>query len=364
MMHGQQMSENAKAIQRLVIRLPNWVGDAVMATPGLRSMRRGFPDAQITWLGKSGILKILQGLPYYDETLEVESRGVAQVLRTASRLRATCFDLGLILPNSFSSALSFYLGGVKHRIGYALNHRNLLLSRSIRPVMEGRKRRPEPMTRYYRDLAIFAGGADAGEHMELCTEPQHDEAVDRLFRRYGLDGAPLKVGLNPGASFGPSKLWTSEGFAGVADRIVGELKGRALLLMGPKEEAIADAILARVEFPLADTSREVIPLDLLKSVIARLDALVTTDTGPRHFAAALGIPCVVLMGPTDPRYTAYAMNSTRVLRRDVSCGPCHKKTCDEDHRCMTRITSDDVFDSLKAVLAQGRVGARGGNGHG
>jgi len=97
----------------------------------------------------------------------------------------------------------------------------------------------------------------------------------------------------------------------------------------------------------------VVPRDLLKSVIAGLDALVTTDTGPRHFAAALDVPVVVVMGPTDPRYTETNLHSTRVLRRDEDCAPCHKKVCDTDHRCMRGVSGDEVFDVLKDLLAKG-----------
>jgi heptosyltransferase-2 len=109
-----------------------------------------------------------------------------------------------------------------------------------------------------------------------------------------------------------------------------------------------------------DTSRNVIPLDLLKSVIARLDGLVTTDTGPRHFAAAFDVPCVVLMGPTDPRYTSYPTVHTRVMRFDIECGPCHKKTCDRDHRCMRDITGDQVFEALEGMISAKRAMNNGG----
>jgi heptosyltransferase-2 len=184
--------------------------------------------------------------------------------------------------------------------------------------------------------------------MALGTLPGLDERAEQLFRRWGINGRV--VGLNPGASFGPSKLWTPEGFARVSDLVQTELGARTVLLCGPGEEALADAITARAKEPIIDTSRDVIPLDLLKSVVARLDALVTTDTGPRHFAAALDVPVVVIMGPTDPRYTETNLGSTRVLRRIEDCAPCHKKVCDTDHRCMRGITGEEVFASLKELI--------------
>jgi heptosyltransferase-2 len=346
------MSENARDIRAIAIRLPNWVGDAVMATPALRSMRQAFPSARLLVVGKPGILKILEGLPYYDDTLPIQGRGARQVLDLASRLRKARYDLGLILPNSFSSALSFFLGRVKRRTGYALNGRRLLLNRYIRPVMEGKRRRPCPMTRYYLDLARRAGGADTDEKTELRCDPALDGRADRFWADHELNGADPVIGLNPGASFGPSKLWTPEGFAGLSDRIRETLGGKTILLCGPGEEEIADAILAKARHPIIDTSRKVLPLDLLKSVMARLSALVTTDTGPRHFAVALGIPVVVIMGPTDPRYTNSNLDKTRILREEVECGPCHLKICPIDHRCMTRISDERAFASLVELLQQ------------
>jgi heptosyltransferase-2 len=350
------MSENAKDIESIAIRLPNWVGDAAMATPALKSMRTGYPGARITCVGKPGILKFLNGLPYFDETIPVRGKGLRQILPLARRLKKQSYALGLILPNSFSSALSFFLGGVRRRTGYALNGRTLMLHRSIRPVMEGRKRRPVPMTRYYMDLALLAGGADTGEKVHLGTEHDLDDAAARFLGRNGLEDVSCLVGLNPGASFGLSKQWTADGFARVVDRVAEDLGGQAILLCGPGEEAIADAILRRTGQRVLDTSRNVIPLDLLKSVVSRLDGLVTTDTGPRHIAAAFDVPCIVVMGPTDPRYTDYPSEHTRVIRIDVDCGPCHKKACDTDHRCMRDIPGDEVFEALKGAMERRGIG--------
>ncbi|MBU0755783.1 MAG: hypothetical protein KJ645_11630, partial [Planctomycetes bacterium] len=201
------MSESAKSKKQVVIRLPNWVGDAVMATPALRSIRAGFPNASITVVGKPGILKILEDLPFFDDSILLQGKGFRQTLRLALELRKRSFDTGIVLPNSFSSALGFFLGGVKQRTGYALNGRSFLLHRCFRPAMEGLKRRPSPMTGYYLNLARFAGGKPDSERIELRTRPDLDAEADRLFRSWGLDDLKPIVGLNPGASFGPSKLW-------------------------------------------------------------------------------------------------------------------------------------------------------------
>ena len=321
-----------------------------MATPALRSLRRGFPGSRIFLHGKPKILSLLQGLDSFDEAIPLAATRSFKVWRQAAALRSYRFEMGVLLPNSFSSALVFFLGKVRRRIGYGLNGRTWILSRSIPISAQGRKRAPTPMTKYYLDVARLAGGAAVGEKVELAVDPASEEEAESFLRRSGLEGTRPLVGLNAGAAFGPSKQWTAEGFAAVADRVRSELGGKAVLLCGPGEEAIADAIKAKTRFPLVETSRDVFPLDVLKSVMRRLDLLVTTDTGPRHLAVAFDIPVVVIMGPTDPRYTEANLERTRVIRLDADCAPCHKKECDREKICMTGITPDMVMDRTRELL--------------
>lgn len=344
------MSENAMLPRSIIVRIPNWVGDAVMATPALRSLRLGYPRSRIVLQGKPKILSLLRGLDSFDETIPLEGSGSLKVLRWALTLRPYRFEMGILLPNSFSSALAFLLGKVRYRVGYGMNGRSWMLNNSIPLSARARKRNPNPMTEYYLDVVRFAGGADVGEKVELAVDSDSEEQADAFLRRTGLGERRPLVGLNAGAAFGPSKRWTPEGFAGVADLVHSELGGNAVLLCGPGEEEIADAIMASARTPLTETSRSVLPLDVLKSVMRRLDLLVTTDTGPRHLAVAFDVPAVVLMGPTDPRYTAVNLERTRVVRIDVDCAPCHKKECDRDQVCMKGITCGMVVDQIKELL--------------
>jgi len=363
------MSENAmkqdgtvREGMKIVVRVPNWVGDAVMATPALRSIRIGFPGARIALQGRPKILDLLDGLESFDETIPMTAGPVGRkpspaggkpgIRAAAAALRRRRFDLGLLLPNSFSSAMIFFLGRVKARTGYAINGRGLLLNRSLPVSARARKREPEPMTGYYLRIARFAGGAPTGEAVELAVDPESERRAAEFLKEKGLEGARPLVGLNAGSSFGPSKCWTPEGFAAVADWVAAERGGRAVLLCGPGEEETARAVLAKTTSPLADTSRRILPLDVLKSVMRRLDLLVTTDTGPRHIAVSFGVPVVVLMGPTNPRYTASNLDRTRVLRLDLDCAPCHKKDCDRDHACMRDITPAMVIEQAAELLGR------------
>jgi len=358
------MSGNAREIEKIVVRLPNWVGDAVMATAALRSIRLGYPDAQIYLYGKAKLLDLLGGLDGCDVTIPL-GPGSGRVWSEAAALKPHRFDLGLLLPNSFSSALVFFLGGVKRRTGYGLNGRSFLLNRRIPISARARKKNPQPMTAYYLNIARFAGGAETGEDLELAVDPEGDSRAGAFLQERGLGDARPLIGLNAGSSFGPSKCWTPEGFARLSDAIHDELGGRTLLLCGPGEEEIARQIVDRARRPIIDTSREVLPFSVLKSVMKRLQLLVTTDTGPRHIAVAFGIPVVVLMGPTNPAYTASNLDRTRVVRVDLECAPCHKKECDREHACMREITAEEVLARARELLSPQPAAAIGqGERHG
>jgi heptosyltransferase-2 len=359
---GFDMSENAMKEgkssvngMKVVVRIPNWVGDAVMATPALRSIRMGFPNARIALQGRPKILDLLRGLKFFDELIPMTPGprgGKAGILEAAAALRSRRFDMGLLLPNSFSSALIFFLGRVRARTGYAINGRGILLNRSLPLSARARKKDPSPMTGYFLKIARFAGGAPTSEEVELAALRESEERAEAFLKETGLAGARPLVGLNAGSSFGPSKCWTPEGFAAVADWAAGPLGGRAVLLCGPGEEETAKAVLAGTKSQLVDTSRRILPLDVLKSVMRRLDLLVTTDTGPRHIAVAFKVPVVVLMGPTNPAYTASNLDGTRVLRLDLDCAPCHKKDCDLDHACMRDITPAMVIEQAAGLLGR------------
>jgi heptosyltransferase II len=350
------MSENAKDLESLIIRIPNWVGDVVMATPALRSIRLGFPQSRIVLQGKAKNLELLGGLGFFDDTIPFKpvagKGGKPSLVAEASRLREHRFERGLLLPNSFSSALIFFLGRVRNRIGYAINGRGVLLNRAISVSAGVRKKNPEAMTGYYLRIARFAGGAETDETVELATNPESDRRAGEFLEKAGLSGARPLIGLNAGASFGPSKLWSADRFAALSDRIHDELGGRTLLLCGPGEEEIARPIVAKARHPIIDTSGAVLPLAQLKSVLKKTDLLVTTDTGPRHIAVAVGTPSVVLMGPTNPLYTASNLARTRVIRLDSACAPCHQKICPLDyHACMEDISPDMVIDRVRELLS-------------
>lgn len=340
--------------ETIAVRLPNWVGDVVMATPALRALRRAAPRARILLVGTPANCRLLSGLESFDDFFVLERKGrhkgLTGFVRACRELARERPRLFLLFPHSISSALLARGSGANCVVGYWTRERFLLLDTKPRLPMEGRRRRPIPMTRLYLELLRAVGIDERDERLALAIGPDEEARAAAELARLGLSPDEPFAAANPGASFGASKLWTVEGFAGTIQGLRAKRGLRTLVLCGPGEEELARSISAASGAAAIDTSAQPIALELLKPVLRRARLLVTTDTGPRHIATAFGTPCVVLMGPTDPRHTASNLEATRVVRVDVDCGPCHLKICPLDHRCMTRLSAPDALAAADALL--------------
>ena len=326
-----------------------------MATPALVSIRKGWPDVDITLMGKQKARLLLEGLSLWDDYLTFDRHGqqsgTFNFLKVAGYLRQRQFDMGLILPNSLSAALLFTLGGVKRRVGYNRHGRRVFLTHPVPVPRNGKRFVPVPMVTYYLRLVENIGVKPILSSPVLVVDPKDAAwAADRweLIRNHHR---PL-VAVTPGAAYGPSKQWIPEYFARVSDMLQEQLGAHIIFLPGPGEESLMDRILKSCKMMPEILPPSETPLNRLKAVIQCCDLLLTNDTGPRHIAVALLRPVVVLMGPTDPRYTAVALEHTLILRKDLSCSPCMLKSCPRDHACMTQLTPTEVYKACEHVLLE------------
>ncbi len=340
--------------QKILVRCPNWVGDVVMATPALRALRHNFREAKISLLLKPKLKKILENSPWFDQMIDFnpggngkEKEGYFSFVR---ELRKENFDLAVIFPNSFSSALMVWLAGIKKRLGYRRNGRGFLLTDKIDPFKKSGKIMPVSMVDYYLSLLSYLGCETANTKTELFLSGENKKTGEDLLKNYGIEENGLLVAITPGASFGTSKCWPGEFFARVADLLQEKYRARILLLPGPGEEDTAKKIGKLMKKKPVNFCNPVLSLDLLKAVIYQCSLLLANDSGPRHFAHAFNKPTVVIMGSTDPRYTGYPQEKTTVLREDLPCSPCHLKECPADHKCMYLITPEKVFSASEELI--------------
>lgn len=337
-------------MQRIAVRLPTWVGDAVMATPALRALRAGFPSAHICVEGRPALRDLLDGLDSFDRFAVDPGRGARALRDRVRALRAGRFDLAVLLPDSPRAALGPFLARVPHRIGHVRDPlRGLLVTQRLAHARRGGRRVALPTIERYLEIARRLGCPDRGTHPELAVSTEASARLAGDLARHGIADDRRLLVVTPGASFGDSKLWPAEHFARACDRISAELGLLPVLAPGPGEGATAEGIAARLTAPAL--RRDCASLGELKALVARASLLLSNDTGPRHIAVALGRPCVTAMGPTNPLHTAVHLDRQRVLRTGVACSPCQLKRCPIDHRCMTQLHPERAVAAAKALLS-------------
>jgi heptosyltransferase-2 len=346
----------------VAVFLPGWVGDAVMATPALRALRRRYPDAHMLGVVKPYVAGVLEGGDWFDEVMF--SGGPAWshgLLPTAWALRQRKIDLAVLLPNSFRTALIARLAGCRRRIGFGRYGRSLLLT-DVLEAKRGPKgeRIPSPVLYDYNRLAEAAGCAPPGRRMEQFVTPADVRAAEQVWRSSGLDTCAEVVCLNPGAAFGSAKHWPMEYFAALAGDLARRRGCGVLVLCGPNERIVCRQIVALTRHPavvalaaeVAPARRDAPPLNLglSKALVRRCDLLITTDSGPRHFAAAFNRPVVTLFGPTHIAWTETHYSLAIHLQKAVPCGPCQQRVCPLDHRCMRDLSPAEVFAAAVSLL--------------
>jgi heptosyltransferase-2 len=291
-------------------------------------------------LGKKNGMHLFNGLDVFHRYIPWDSRNALQLFDMARSLKGLRFDRGIVLPHSFRSAFLFFLAGIRERVGYARNHRGFMLTQTV-PEPGG----VEPTVEHYLRIVDRLGGRRLCDAPALVVTADEEEHFFEAFP----DLAQPYAAFIPGAQYGPSKRWPEGHFAALSDLLAERYGLKVLILPGKGEEKIAEDIGARCR-----RKKSVAILDMgireLKVCLSRASVVITNDTGPRHIAAALGVPTVVLIGPMDDRYTSYPNASVRQLARDVPCKPCNRKACDRGHECLAGITPQEVADVVGAVL--------------
>jgi len=329
---------------RVLLRAPNWLGDAVLAIPAMAAVRRLFPGGHLTIAAQPSVAGIFrEETPITpDDVLEL-SGSSRDVVRAIAGGR---FDLGILFPNSFRSAWQLRRAGVPARWGYATSGRGFLLTKRAPPP---RAADAPHQSDYYRQLVAGLGAVPGRELPRLAPTVGSQVRVDALLRDAHVpEGAPLVV-LAPGAAYGSAKQWPPDRMAAVAARLVRERHAACVIVGAAHDRDASRAIESWLRANAADAALRVFdlvgrtPLGPLVALAARAAVFVSNDSGAMHVAAAAGRPVVAIFGPTNERATG-PLGAHDVITESVFCRPCMLRDCPIDHRCMTRITVDRVAD--------------------
>jgi heptosyltransferase-2 len=344
---------------KILIRATNWVGDAIMALPALRAVRKRFPDAHIAVVARPYVADIYRGQQICDQLVAYDPRGehagVFGGEQLARELRSQKFDVALLLQNAFDAAWLAWRAGIPERIGYARDGRRLLLTKAVPVPKPGEIPAHEQF--YYLELVRRAGWLDKLTHepyIALKVEPQaRRSAADRLLSA-GAQPGRLRVAIGAGASYGSAKCWPPERFAEVANRLVAESDAQIILFGTVAEAPVSSAITAAMHSAPIDLTGQTAVADL-PALLSQCHLFVGNDSGAMHVASSVGLPVVAIFGPTDPLGTAPVTPRCTIVQEKPYCSPCFLRRCPTDHRCMTRISPSNVATAAQSWLASAEV---------
>lgn len=345
--------------EKILLRGVNWIGDAVMTLPAIKSVRAAFPDAEIIHLLKQSAAPIFEKNPYIDEILIYEDRfkGIIGRIKLANILKRKSFSKAVLFQNAFDAALLSFLAGIPERIGYDRDGRGFMLTNPVR--FAGEDRRIHHIEYYLNLLETL------GINAEYSTPYIFQSLDERLAARELLSrlNSPV-LGINPGASYGSAKKWLPERFAEIAARFIQDTGGSVVIFGGRGEEAVA----MEIQIIASDIHGELIEhkdssqflnlagrttLRHLINLISECDAFITNDSGPMHISYAVGTPTVAIFGSTSPELTGPPSEGNAVIRSNISCTPCFKRKCPFDKiKCMDGISCEVVYSALKEIMPQ------------
>jgi heptosyltransferase-2 len=343
---------------KILVRAPNWVGDAVMSIPALDAIRARWPDAELFTLALPGIADLLRGQARAGRLIVFDRAGrhagVFGRERLAAELRRERFEAAVLFQNAFDAAWITWRARIRERIGYARDARGFLLTRAVPVPANGEI--PSHESFYYLELLRRAGWlAQLPERVEIALriEPAACEAAETKLAESGARAGVLRCAIAPGAAFGSARCWLPDRYGKLASRLRAEYGAEVILLGAPPEAALARAIVQAASGAVIDLVGKT-KMAEIPALLASCDLFVGNDSGLTHVAGAVGLPIVGLYGPTDPEATRPAAARLEIIREPVSCSPCFLRECPVDHRCMTRIEVDHVFAAAQRLIEQRR----------
>ncbi|VAW35993.1 ADP-heptose--lipooligosaccharide heptosyltransferase II [hydrothermal vent metagenome] len=356
-------------IKRILVRVPNWIGDAVISMPGLHALKRLYPGAEITVLAKARTLPLYLGKePVVKDVIEYDPEGrhsgLAGKFRLVAELKTRRFQMAVLFQNAFEAALIAFMAGIPRRVGYARDLRTPLLTGPVKFEDTIAKKH---QVFYYLNIIKELGLGVSLEEMELpivSTGKEDSERAGAIMEEYGLGADSAMVGVAPGASFGPAKRWPVEGYCEVIERLCGERGMTPVIFGGADDIEVSTALSQRLSKAGVDHVNLAAKTSLREfmAIAGKARLFLTNDSGPMHVVAALGAPTVAVFVSTSPALTGPIGRSVKVLYKKLECGPCFKRECPHEHyNCMKTITPEDIYNASTSLLGGCGIEANSGS---
>ena len=338
-----------KTPENILVKMPNWIGDAVMATPVLQDLRSHFPNSKITALGTCSIAALIEKDPHLTEVMSYKKPNGwihrAEHYELIDALQKGAFDAGLLLTNSFSSAWWLWRGKVRNKVGFVKTGRSWLLDVAV-PYPKNMEKMH--LVDVYKSLLPPFGIPHSNTAPKLYLGPEDLEYKKIFFELNRIEKDAIVVGINPGASYGSAKCWLPERFKEVALKLLENPKVVVLFFGDHAGSDLVHEICKDMPPRVLNLAGKT-SLRELMTLIASCSVFLTNDSGPMHIASAFGIPLVALFGSTSAIKTG-PYNGGCVINKKVECSPCYKRVCPIDFRCMTSISSEEVYQKLNTLI--------------
>jgi heptosyltransferase-2 len=344
---------------KILVRATNWVGDAIMALPALRAVRRRFSDADIAIVARPYVGDIYRDQGICDQLIPYDPKGLHGGFsgreRLAAELRAQKFDTALLLQNAFDAAWLAWRAKIPERIGYARDGRSFLLTKAVPLPRAGEIPAHEKF--YYLELIRRAGWMDSvtdESFIGLRVPEEKRKSAGEFLHKSGVRQGAVRVAIGAGASYGSAKCWPPSRFAEVANRLQSEVDAEVILFGTAAEASVSTAISAGMRRPPIDLTGKTTIADL-PALLSHCHLFIGNDSGAMHVAAAVGLSIVAVFGPTDPEGTSPVTPRCSIVQQKPYCSPCFLRHCPTDHRCMTAITADAVEAAARPWLSSIQV---------
>lgn len=349
---------------KLLVRSPNWLGDACMALPAIRSLKTGRPDLHLTILTPMKLADLWKAIPEVDEIIIIPPKAspwqVATILKqcSSSPLKPA-FDAALLFPNSLRSALEVWLAKIPRRIG-RVGKKGKMRAWLINQPFPDEIEKITHEADQYLTLARWLGVADT-DTIKQVHENENTSLASQ--KHLSCNKNYFKIMVAPGAEYGPAKRWPADRFRKVMELLSVKRKIDWILVGTAAERPIGKEILSSSTSLIRDTENKTpffsghvenkigqTSLAELIELLKTSDLLLTNDTGTMHLADVLGIPTVAIFGSTDPTRTGPQRVPYRILQNAVSCSPCFLRECPIDFRCMLGVTPEAVVEAIEEIL--------------
>lgn len=349
-------TDGSNSIRSILVRAPNWIGDAVLCLPAIEALQSAYPQSEITVLAKPWVGPVflnnpfVKGIIYYD-SLEKHG-GIIGKWRLIKDIRGCHFDMAVLFQNAFEAALIIFLAGIPQRIGYSMDLRGVFLTQPIKLTPDIKRTH---QVFYYLNI-MTAGSGDRGQwtgdkiRPKLYLTDKEKEYAKRILKSKGVAENNIIIGVAPGASYGPAKRWMTDRFREVAKRFIRNYGAKIIVFGGKDDSGICKSVLNDSEgLNLAGK------IDLRESIalMHKCNLFITNDSGPMHIAAALGIPTVAIFGSTDPSLTGSIGDKVVVIKKGIECSPCFERVCKYGHyNCFKMIAVDDVYEASIRLIKE------------